>query len=147
MSVGLTTLMSRTSSCPARRADLKLGLTRSSIENLTSSAVKDAPSCHLTPLRSLIVQLSPSAEIPPFATVGISAASCGVKLPSGPTPQSGLKKVRQAPSWPSLGGLSGWDAAGPRPPPTVPGRRALAGGAAQPARHPAPSAPTAAAAT
>ncbi len=89
-SVGLLISIFLTSSWPWRLPARKSGLFKSSIEYLTSSAVKGAPSCHLTPSRSLIVQVRPSAETPPFSTVGTSFASCGMKLPLGSTPQSGL---------------------------------------------------------
>src|SRR5437016_3820135 len=65
--------MSLTSSCPALRAAANFGLLTRSRLNFTSSAVKGVPSCHLTLLRSLMRQLSPSAEMPPFSMLGISA--------------------------------------------------------------------------
>ena len=83
ISVGLTTLMSLTSSWPARRPARKSGLLIRSSVYLTSSAVNGSPSCHFTSLRSLMRQLRPSCEMPPLATVGTSAASSGTKTALG----------------------------------------------------------------
>ena len=55
----------------------------------TSSAVKGFPSCHWTFFFSFHVTDVPSLEMPPFATVGISAARFGVRLPSGSNDASG----------------------------------------------------------
>ena len=60
------------------------------IENATSAEVKGVPSCHLTPGRSLIDQVSPSSDKPPLATVGTSSAKRGSISPLGATAQSGL---------------------------------------------------------
>jgi hypothetical protein len=49
----------------------------------TSSAENGCPSCHVTSGRSLIVQMSPSFETPPFSTVGISVARLGMNFPWG----------------------------------------------------------------
>ena len=63
ISVGDTTVISRTRSWPARRPLRKLGETISSRVYFTSSAVKGLPSCHLTSSRSLTFHCKPSAEI------------------------------------------------------------------------------------
>jgi hypothetical protein len=55
----------------------------------TSSAVKGWPSCQVTPRLSFQVTERPSADRPPFSRVGISAASCGIRLPSKSQPASG----------------------------------------------------------
>src|SRR5438093_9369626 len=56
----------------------------------TSSAVNALPSDHLTPCFSFHVTEVKSADTPPFATVGISAASAlGIGLASGPQEASG----------------------------------------------------------
>ncbi len=54
-----------------------------------SSAVNGWPSCHLTPCLSFQITHMPFLSRPPFATVGISAASTGTRSPSGPQPASG----------------------------------------------------------
>lgn len=59
-------------------------------EKATSAEVNGVPSCHLTPGRSLMDQVSPSADKPPLATVGISSARRGSISPVGETAQSGL---------------------------------------------------------
>src|SRR6478609_1094255 len=66
--------MSFTRLWPTRLRARKSGLLISSSENLTSSAVNDVPSCHFTALRSLIFQVRPSAESPPFSIVGTELA-------------------------------------------------------------------------
>ena len=57
------------------------------------SAVKGLPSCHLTPCFSFQITLMPSAERPPLALVGASAARQGIRLPSLSQPASGSKKT------------------------------------------------------
>ena len=57
--------------------------------NTASSAVKGLPSCHFTPCLSFQVTDLPSAARPPFCTVGISAASTGMRLPSPSQAASG----------------------------------------------------------
>src|SRR5688572_22746402 len=49
----------------------------------TSSAVNGLPSCQFTPRLSFHVTEVPSRATPPFCTLGISAASTGMRLPSG----------------------------------------------------------------
>ena len=83
ISVWLTTVTSRRRSWPARRPDRNFGSTSRARLYFTSSAVKGVPSCHFTSERSFTRQCSPSADTPPFSTVGISAARSGTKLPSG----------------------------------------------------------------
>ena len=84
--------MSLTSSCPARLAAGKSWLLIRSIVYFTSSAVNDAPSCQVTPLRSFSLQLRPSGETPPLATVGTSETSSGTKWPAGSTDHNGLNR-------------------------------------------------------
>ena len=54
-----------------------------------SSAVKGLPSCQATFFFSLQVTDVPSFEIPPFWSVGTSAARTGWRLPSGSNEQRG----------------------------------------------------------
>src|SRR5262245_49370911 len=51
--------------------------------NTTSSAVKGFPSCHWTFRLSFHVTDVPSLAIPPFCTVGTSAARFANRFPSG----------------------------------------------------------------
>ena len=54
-----------------------------------SSAVKGFPSCQATPFFSFQVTDVPSFEIPPFWSVGTSAARTGRRFPSGSNEHSG----------------------------------------------------------
>src|SRR5262249_952434 len=76
--------------------------------NTTSSAVNGVPSCQLADLSFHVTDM-PSAAMPPFWRLGISAASTGKSSPSGPHPASGSEKMRH-PSCalvpPAKGGLS-----------------------------------------
>src|SRR5262249_13010778 len=66
--------------------------------NTTSSAEKGFPSCHWTFFLSFQVTDVPSLAMPPFWTVGISAAKFGKRLPSGAKDARGSEKIRE-PSW------------------------------------------------
>src|SRR5262249_23773118 len=66
--------------------------------NTTSSAVNGFPSCHWTFRLSFQVIDVPSLAMPPFWTVGISAAKFGKRLPSGAKDARGSEKIRE-PSW------------------------------------------------
>src|SRR6185503_10427830 len=55
----------------------------------TSSAVKGAPSCQVTPLLSFQITDLPSRARPPFWIDGTSAASIGIMLPSLSQPTRG----------------------------------------------------------
>ena len=57
--------------------------------NTTSSAVNGFPSCHWTLRFSFHVTDVPSLAMPPFWTVGTSAARFGKRLPSGSKDASG----------------------------------------------------------
>ena len=81
-------------------------------ENATSAEVNGVPSCHVTPGRSLIDQVSPSADRPPLATVGTSSASCGSISPLGATAQSGEYSATLTPSSTSMCGRLGSNTVG-----------------------------------
>src|SRR6266581_3580637 len=70
ISSGATILMSLTKLWPTRLRARKLVSLIRSRENFTSSAEKAVPSCHFTSVRSLIFQVRPSADRPPFSRVG-----------------------------------------------------------------------------
>src|SRR5215468_1604677 len=62
----------------------------------TSSAVNGLPSCHVTPRLRRHVTDRPSRASRPLATVGMSSASTGMRLPSASYEASGSKKMREA---------------------------------------------------
>ena len=57
--------------------------------NTQSSAVKGLPSCQATPFLRCQVTVLPSLDTPPFCTLGTSAASTALRLPSGSQDASG----------------------------------------------------------
>ena len=75
-------------SWPLRLRTATFGFISVSSVKITSAAVKGWPSCQVTPGRSLMVQVRPSALMPPFCWVGISVARLGRKLPFGSSCQS-----------------------------------------------------------
>jgi len=122
--------MSFTRLWPTRLRTRKFGLLISSSEYLTSSAVKAVPSCHLTLLRSLIFQVRPSADRPPFSTLGISRARSGTKLPSASMYQSVEKSCHQTAWSTSMPGISGLKTVGSCESAAMIWPRGLSGGAA-----------------